>query len=48
MLVKSRNIIIIILLISLQVFSQNIAIGQWRDHLAYNDGRDVVVAGKKV
>jgi len=48
MWVKSRNIIIITFLVSFQVFAQNIAIGQWRDHLAYNEGTDVAIAGKRI
>ena len=48
MWLKSRNILVFTLLVSFQVLAQNIAIGQWRDHLAYNEGRDVAVAGTKV
>jgi len=49
MCVKSRNFIAIALLISVQVIAQNnIAIGQWRDHLAYNKGTDVVVAKNRI
>ena len=31
-----------------QVFAQDIAIGQWRDHLAYNKGSAVAVADKLI
>jgi hypothetical protein len=31
-----------------QCFSQGIAIGQWRDHLPYSQGRSVAAAGKKI
>jgi len=48
MWVKSRNIIVVTFLISFQLFAQNIAIGQWRDHLAYNEGTDVAIAGKRI
>ena len=31
-----------------QLVAQDIAIGQWRDHLAYNKGTSVAIAGDKV
>ncbi len=31
-----------------QCFSQGIAIGQWRDHLPYNRGKTLTIAGSKV
>lgn len=45
---KFQKITLITFLFSLQMFAQNIAIGQWRDHLAYNNATDVVVAEKKI
>jgi hypothetical protein len=48
MIVKFSKIVSLFLMCSLQVMSQDIAIGQWRDHLAYNRGQSVAVAGNKV
>ena len=45
---KFQKLILLTVFLSLQMFAQNIAIGQWRDHLAYNSATDVAVAEKKV
>ena len=45
---KFQKLILLTLFVSLQMFAQNIAIGQWRDHLAYNNATDVAVADKDI
>jgi hypothetical protein len=43
-----RRILSLILLLSLEVMSQDIAIGQWRDHLSYTRGSSVATDGRMV
>jgi hypothetical protein len=48
-LIKSYKLTLFFLFsFGLQVFAQDIAIGQWRDHLPYNQGEEIAVAGKLI
>ena len=48
-LIKSYKLTLFFLFsFCLQVIAQDIAIGQWRDHLPYNQGKEVAVAGKLI
>jgi hypothetical protein len=45
---KSRLTLLFLLTLSVHLMAQETAIGQWRDHLAYTNGRIAVDAGDKV
>ena len=48
-LIKSYKLTLFFLFcFSFQVIAQDIAIGQWRDHLPYNQAREIAVAGKLI
>jgi len=48
-LIKSYKLTLFFLFcFSFQVLAQDIAIGQWRDHLPYNQAREIAVAGKLI
>ena len=47
-LIKKFSLSFTLVVFISQCFSQGVAVGQWRDHLPYSQGKTVTAAGKKI